>query len=221
VHTVTASSDDLHQQPDEAFRLLVDSVQDYAIFMLDPTGHVASWNRGAARIKGYSADEIIGKHFSVFYQPDEVAAGVCDQELEAAAAEGRVEAEGWRVRKDGSLLWASVVITALYNEDGSVRGFAKVTRDNTDLKTAQEAARHLDELRLRQRHALEVNDDIIQGLAVVDLALNLGDYDKAREVVATTLEAARRFVTELLGDENEVLPIAPGDLRRRERPNES
>jgi len=203
-------------QPDEAFRLLVDSIEDYAIFMLDATGHIASWNRGANRIKGYTADEIIGKHFSVFYQPDEVAAGVCEQELKDAAADGRVELEGWRVRKDGSLFLASVVITALYNDDGSVRGFAKVTRDITDLKSAEDAARHIDELRLRQRHALEVNDDIIQGLAVVDLALNLGDYDKAREVVASTLESARRFVTELLGDGDEVLPIAPGDLRRRD-----
>jgi PAS domain S-box-containing protein len=218
VHAVAGATHDANQQPDEMFRLLVDSVQDYAIFMLDPAGNVTSWNQGAARIKGYEADEIVGKHFSVFYQPDDVAAGVCDRELEQAKADGRVEAEGWRVRKDGSLLWASVVITALYDDDGSVRGFAKVTRDNTERKAAEDAARHLDELRLRQRHALEVNDDIIQGLAVVDLALNLGDYEKAQEVVGATLESARRFVTELLGDENDVLPIVPGDLRRREHP---
>ena len=208
------------QQPDELFRQLVDSVQDYAIFVLDPAGIIASWNLGASRIKGYTADEIIGKHFSVFYQPEDVAAGLCDEELEQATADGRIETEGWRVRKDGSLFWASVVITALYNNDGSVRGFAKVTRDTTERKAAEEAARHVDELRLRQRHALEVNDDIIQGLAVVDLALNLGDYEKAQQVVSATLNASRRFVTELLGDENEVLPISPGDLRRRDRPGD-
>jgi len=217
---VAGANEHADQQPDELFRLLVDSVQDYAIFMLDPSGNIESWNLGASRIKGYTADEIIGKHFSVFYQPSDVAAGVCDRELERAAADGRVDAEGWRVRKDGSLFWASVVLTALYNDDGSVRGFAKVTRDTTESKAAEDAARHVDELRLRQRHALEVNDDIIQGLAVVDLALNLGDYQKAQKVVSATLDSARRFVTELLGDENEVLPISPGDLRRRERPGD-
>jgi PAS domain S-box-containing protein len=204
-------------QPDEAFRLLVDGVRDYAIFMLDPEGRIASWNQGAARIKGYSAQEIIGQHFSVFYSPEEVADGVCERELEEALTEGHVEAEGWRFRKDGSRFWATVVITTLYDDTGTHRGFAKVTRDLTERKQAQDAKRRLNELHLRQRHALEVNDDIIQGLAVADLALNLEDYEKAREVIRTTLASARRFVTDLLGADGEAIPIAPGDLRRGQR----
>ncbi|MCU1449576.1 MAG: Two-component system, sensor histidine kinase [Acidimicrobiales bacterium] len=204
-------------QPDEAFRLLVDSVRDYAIFMLDPEGHVVSWNQGAERIKGYSPDEIIGRHFSAFYAPEEVADGICERELEEAVANGRVDAEGWRFRKDGSRFWATVVITALYDDTGTHRGFAKVTRDLTERKQAQDARRHVNELRLRQRHALEVNDDIIQGLAVADLALNLEDYEKARQAISSTLEAARRFVTDLLGDGGDAIPIAPGDLRKGQR----
>src|SRR6478735_1829834 len=98
--------------PEERFRLLVESIGDYAIFMLDASGIVATWNLGAERIKGYRADEIIGQHFSRFYLEDDVRAGVCERELELAAQEGRFEAEGWRARKDGSRFWANVVITA-------------------------------------------------------------------------------------------------------------
>src|SRR5262245_50064692 len=125
---------------DAVFRLLVESVRDYAIFVLDREGRVATWNPGAERIKGYSADEIVGKHFSVFYPAADVAAGKCEMELETAVREGRFEEEGWRVRKDGSLFWASVTITAL-RRDGEVIGFAKVTRDLTERKQAEEQAR--------------------------------------------------------------------------------
>jgi PAS domain S-box-containing protein len=117
------------EAPAETFRLLVDSVKDYAIFMLDATGHVLTWNRGAERIKGYAAAEILGKHFSRFYTEDDVRAGKCEHELEIAARDGRFEEEGWRVRKDGSEFWASVVITAVRGGDGTLLGFAKVTRD--------------------------------------------------------------------------------------------
>jgi PAS domain S-box-containing protein len=113
------------------FRLLVESVKDYAIFILDERGRVRTWNPGAARIKGYTAPEIIGKHFSVFYPPDEVASGKCDRELETASREGRLEEEGWRVRKDGSCFWANVTITALRKPGGTLIGFAKVTQDLT------------------------------------------------------------------------------------------
>ncbi len=119
-------------------RLLVDGVQDYGIFMLDPEGHVASWNDGAARIKGYTAEEIVGKHFSVFYPPDKVAGGFPQYELEVAAREGRFEDEGWRIRKDGSRFWANVVITALRNAAGKLIGFGKVTRDLTERRAAEE-----------------------------------------------------------------------------------
>lgn len=118
------------------YRLLVDSVRDYAIFALDATGHVLSWNAGAQRFKGYRADEIIGKHFSVFYPPEDQWKP--PMELEVATATGRFEEEGWRVRKDGSRFWASVVITALRDERGTLVGFAKVTRDLTERKIAEQ-----------------------------------------------------------------------------------
>jgi PAS domain S-box-containing protein len=341
-----ADGRNLNHHADEGFRLLVESVRDYAIFMLDPTGHVMTWNAGAERIKGYTASEIIGRHFSTFYPPEDAATGICETELADAQKYGRVEAEGWRLRKDGSKFWAAVVITALINDDGTLRGFAKVTRDVTerrrvtealleherlldetqrlarlgswewdieadrvtwsdemfriydvereqfvptfdayldrlepgdravaeelvrrcvnagdpyifdhrmtrrdgtpgwvqargravrdttgrivklqgstqditDQRQAAEAREQLAALALRQRHALEVNDDIIQGLAIADLAMNLEDYDKAREAVSETLRAARRFVTDLLGDisdPGDAVAISPGDLRRR------
>ena len=125
---------------EERFRLLVNSVKDYAIFMLDPTGHVATWNEGAQRIKGYSADEIIGKHFSIFYPPEANAIGHPQHELEIAEKKGVYEEEGWRLRKDGSRFWANVVITAVRRKDGSLAGFAKVTRDLTERRNAQERA---------------------------------------------------------------------------------
>ncbi|HKN54604.1 MAG TPA: PAS domain S-box protein, partial [Amycolatopsis sp.] len=124
---------------DERFRLLVQGVLDYAIFMLDPAGNISSWNAGAKRIKGWSADEIIGQHFSVFYPPEDVAAGKPAWELEVAVAEGRLEDEGWRVRKDGTRFWANVVITALWDDNGELRGFAKVTRDMTERRNAEQA----------------------------------------------------------------------------------
>ena len=124
-------------EPDELFRLLVSSVRDYAIFMLDPQGRVATWNAGAARIKGYTADEIIGRHFSTFYPKADIDAGKCEMELDVATREGMFQEEGWRVRKDGSQFWANVVITAV-RDAGRLVGFAKVTRDLTERRRAEE-----------------------------------------------------------------------------------
>jgi PAS domain S-box-containing protein len=126
---------------EESFRLLVDSVADYAIYMLDPTGNVLSWNRGAERLKGYAADEILGRNVSVFFLPEDVADGKPAAELARAVVEGRTEEESWRVRKDGSRFWADVIITALRDEDGKLRGFAKVTRDFSARKTAEDKIR--------------------------------------------------------------------------------
>jgi PAS domain S-box-containing protein len=120
------------------FELLVASVKDYAIVMLDPEGHVTSWNAGAQQIKGYRADEVIGKHMSIFYPPEDVARGRPRALLDAALAQGRVEDEGWRLRKDGSRFWADVVITALRDSNGTLRGFGKVTRDLTARSDAEE-----------------------------------------------------------------------------------
>ena len=135
---------DLHRS-EERFRLLVDSVRDYAIFMLDPKGHVLTWNAGAERFKGYRADEIIGSHFSRFYPPEALARGLPAEELETAAAVGSFEDEGWRVRKDGSLFWANVVITAMRDEAGELIGYAKVTRDLTQRRNHEEALRQSEE----------------------------------------------------------------------------
>ncbi len=129
----------------DRFRLLVDSVTDYAIIMLDPEGHVATWNAGAQRLKGYTAAEIIGQHFSRFYPREALDKGWPAEELRRAAAEGRFEDEGWRVRKDGSRFWANVIITALRDETGRLVGFGKVTRDLTERKQAADRTRESEE----------------------------------------------------------------------------
>ena len=145
--TAKRAADEQIRQNAEIFQLLVSSVHDYAIFMLDPQGYVTTWNAGAQRIKGYTADDIIGKHFSQFYPPEDLDKP--PRELEIAKAEGSVEDEGWRVRKDGTRFWANVVITAVYDAEKQLRGFAKVTRDITDRKNAEETQRAL----LEQREA--------------------------------------------------------------------
>ncbi|HEY0709330.1 MAG TPA: PAS domain S-box protein [Polyangia bacterium] len=132
----------------EPFRMLVESVNDYAIFMLDPKGFIRTWNPGAAKVKQYRADEIIGKHFSIFYPEEDVRAGKCEHELVVAAATGRFEDEDWRIRKNGDRFWANVVISAIRSPDGELRGFAKVTRDLTERRRAEEILRQ-SELRLR------------------------------------------------------------------------
>lgn len=125
------------RESEERFRLLVQSVRDYAIFMLDPEGNVSSWNEGAQRINGYTADEIIGKHFSAFYPPADIEVGKTEMELDVARRTGKYEEEGWRVRKDKSIYWAHVLITAVRDESGELVGFAKVTRDLTERKKAE------------------------------------------------------------------------------------
>lgn len=142
---VTVPGTESLRNPEERFRLLVESVQDYAIFMLDPQGIIQTWNAGAQRLKGYSADEVIGQSFEIFYPGDAIERGWPQQELEEAKLHGRMEDEGWRLRKDGSRFWASVVITALRGPDGALRGFAKVTRDLTERREQQEALRRSEE----------------------------------------------------------------------------
>jgi PAS domain S-box-containing protein len=129
------------RRSEERFRLLVEGVKDYAIFMLYPDGRVASWNEGAQRTMGYGAGEVIGKHFSLFFAPEDVRRGRPERELRVASEEGRFEEESWRVRKDGSRFWADVVVTAVQDETGDPRGFAKVVRDVTERKEAEEALR--------------------------------------------------------------------------------
>lgn len=133
------------RQSEERFKLLVESVRDYAIFMLDPTGHVLTWNAGAERIKGYRAQEIIGRHFSVFYPAETKQKHWPEHELQVAAEQEVFEDEGWRVRKDGTLFWANVVITALRHPDGQLIGYAKVTRDLTQRRAHEEEVRRNEE----------------------------------------------------------------------------
>src|SRR5579884_4051640 len=134
---------ELLRESEDLYRLLVEQVKDYAIFLLDPRGYVVTWNSGAQWIKGYKAEEIIGKHFSIFYSAAEIQAGKPLHELEVASAEGRYEEEGWRLRKDGSRFWASIVLTALRDKTGQLVGFAKVTRDLTERKASEEQLRQL------------------------------------------------------------------------------
>jgi PAS domain S-box-containing protein len=162
---------------EQRYQSLVEGVRDYAIFMLTPNGEVASWNRGAERIKGYRADEIIGRHFSCFYPEEDVQANKPAQHLEAALKEGRAQAEGWRVRKDGTKFWADVVVTPLWNSAGQLQGFSKVVRDTTDRKRAEENMRALYAQLLhaqdqeRRRIARELHDSAGQALAALSMNL--------------------------------------------------
>jgi PAS domain S-box-containing protein len=196
------------RESEQRFRLLVEAVQDYAIFLLDPEGYVTSWNIGAERIKGYKGFEIIGQHFSRFYPEEDVRAGKPARELEIARREGRVEDEGWRLRKDGSKFWALVVITALRDPSGQAIGFAKVTRDFTERRKAQqqleasqrrlqqseESLRRLS-MRLlrtqdeeRRRIARDLHDSLGQILSVLKMKLDslstavVGDSEDGKQL---------------------------------------
>ncbi|MEN3352754.1 MAG: hypothetical protein V7640_912, partial [Betaproteobacteria bacterium] len=127
------------------YSALIEAVRDYAIFILDPTGHITSWNRGAQLIKGYTAEDIIGQHFSRFYPLAAIERGWPDHELNVARSEGRFEDEGWRVRKDGSTFWAHVIITALRDDTGALIGYGKITQDLTERRREQEALRQSEE----------------------------------------------------------------------------
>ncbi|HET7711440.1 MAG TPA: PAS domain S-box protein [Thermoanaerobaculia bacterium] len=191
---------------EELFRLLVESVQDYAIYMLDPKGHVSSWNLGAERIKGYKPEEIIGKHFSIFYTAEDVSAGKPRQNLENAVANQHFEEEGWRVRKDGSHFWANVVITAVHDEHGDLRGFAKVTRDISARRQADEtriALYEQREARLRaeeERHLAEASYRAAQ------------EANRAKDEFLMTLSHELRTpMTAILGWSRMLTAMSPSD----------
>jgi hypothetical protein len=173
----------LHQS-EEQFRLLVTSVRDYAIFMLDPQGYIASWNTGAQLIKGYRPDEIIGRHFSVFYPAEAVAAHKPDRALQIAVADGVYTEEGWRVRKDGALFWASVVLTALYAADGTLRGFGKVTRDLTERKHAEAAQQQVRDQELQLARAQAAQAEIEANVRLRDAFLNATAHELRTPVTA-------------------------------------
>jgi PAS domain S-box-containing protein len=217
------------RQSEELFGLLVASVKDYAIFMLDPQGRVITWNTGAERLKGYRAEEIIGSHFSRFYPEEDLQAGKPAHELTVAVAEGRYEEEGWRVRKDGSLFWASVTITAVHDATGVLRGFAKVTRD---LTRQREAAKQQLELvreqsaRTAAEKANQVKDEFLAVLshelrtplnAIVGWAHLLRSPGKlGAEQVARGLDAIERNATiqnQIVSDVLDISRITSGKVR--------
>lgn len=171
------------KKSEEQFRRLVPGVNDYAIYMLDLDGHVASWNYGAQRIKGYDPEEIIGQHFSRFYTDEDRADGLPAKALEVAASEGRFEKEGWRVRKDGTKFWANVIIDAIRDEDGTMVGFAKVTRDITEKREAQQALERA-QLELFQAQKMEAVGQLVGGVA--------HDFNNLLMAVLGSLEVARK-----------------------------
>jgi PAS domain S-box-containing protein len=211
---------------EEQLRLLVDAVADYAIFLLDPAGHVVTWNTGAERIKGYGRDEVVGSHFSRFYTPEDRERGHPERLLGEALRDGRVEDEGWRVRRDGTRFWASVVITALRDE-GELLGFGKVTRDLTERQAAEEQLRttaaelaranaELERFAAAAAHDLAEPLHTITGFAEV-LRRRYGAVldDEGREVLDHISEAGRR-----LGRRIEALLTYARSGRRELRPRD-
>jgi PAS domain S-box-containing protein len=201
---------------EERFRLLIENVRDYGIFTLDPRGRIVSWNAGAQRISGYYANEIIGKHFSIFYPPADIAAGKPAMELEVATAVGKFEEEGWRLRKSGDLFWSNVVITALRETDGRLVGFAKLTRDLTEpremneralagarrIAAAEGANRAKSEFLAAMSHELRTPLNAIGGYAEL-LSIGIGGPISSEQ--ADYLDRIRRSQQHLLGIINDIL----------------
>jgi PAS domain S-box-containing protein len=191
-------------EAERRFRILVQGVTDYAIFMLDPEGRITNWNAGAQRIKGYSPDEIVGEHFSRFYTPEDRKEGVPKRALETARETGRYEAEGWRMRKDGSQFWASVVIDAIRDDEGKPIGFAKITRDMTEKREAQLRLEESREqlFRAQKMEALgqltgglahDFNNLLTAILGAADLALrNIGDEERLKRMIDGIRSSAQR-----------------------------
>jgi PAS domain S-box-containing protein len=195
--------EDALRQSEQRFRLLVESVRDYAIFMLDAGGIIQSWNRGAELINGYTAAEVLGRHFGLFYTPEDLQACKPEEELKTALAVGRTEEEGWRVRKDGSVFWANVVISPVYDADGNLRGFAKVTRDMTErrrLAELEESGAHMNEFLAMLAHELR------NPLAPIRNAVTLMQLEpvqsplirNSRDVIDRQLSHMTRLVDDLL-----------------------
>src|SRR5580692_1883827 len=186
-------ADQALRDSEERFRLLIQSVEEYAIFNLDPLGNVVTWNNGAERLKGYRAEDILGQHFSAFYPREDVAGGKPQRILEEAVQRGQSEDEGWRIRKDGSRFWANVVVTALRNAKGNLQGFAKVTRDMTERHGKEEAltkAKERLELRVDQRTT---------GLAQVneELRTEISERWRAEEQLRASLDQLRALAARL------------------------
>ncbi len=185
--TERKSAEDTLRKSEEQFRLLVQSVTDYAIYMLSPEGIITNWNAGAERIKGYAPQEIIGQHFSKFYSPEDAAAGVPQLGLETALRDGRFEKEGWRYRKDGSKFWASVVIDPIRTPNGELIGYAKITRDMTERKQAQEQLERVREA-MAQSQKMDAIGQLTGGVA--------HDFNNLLMAVLGSLELIRKRLPE-------------------------
>jgi PAS domain S-box-containing protein len=191
------------RESEERLRLMVEGVQDYAIYMLDPEGIIQSWNTGAQILKGYSAAEAIGRHFSLFYRPEELALGMPENELRIALEKGRAEEEGWRVRKDGSRFWANVVITAIRDAEGQLRGFAKITRDMSERRRLEElerSSRRMNEFLAMLAHELRNPlAPIRNAVTVLQLEPSPSPVVKnSREMIDRQLTHMTRLVDDLL-----------------------
>ncbi len=214
--TERRQAEDVLRQSEERLRLLIEGVQDYAIYMLDPNGNVASWNVGAERIQGFRADEVIGRHFSMFYPPDAVAQGRPEWQLRTAVQQGRVEDEGWRLLKGGGKFWANAIITALHDKDGGLRGFAKIVRDMTErrkIEALQRADRQKNEFLALLAHELR------NPLAPIRNALYIMGQPEASAANATRArEIAERQVqhmSRLLDDLIDVARVSRGSMELR------
>jgi len=217
--TERKDNEEFLRQSEERYRALVEQLNDYGIFMLDEKGRIVSWNEGAKRISGYLAEEIIGKYFSIFYPEEELINGKPTHELKVAKAEGKYEEEGWRLRKDGTRFWASVVITAVYNNDGAHIGFSKVTRDLTERKESERALREsyerfrqlAGELKITNEELSYANQELEQFTSIVshdlqepvrtiksflqliDMKLDQGQTEELKTYISKSIKAANRM----------------------------
>lgn len=212
-------AEDALRQGEERYRMLVEAVREYAIFMLDPLGYVVTWNEGAERLKGYTFDEIVGRHFSIFYPPEAVEMNWPQRELAIARAQGRFEDIGWRVRKDGSRFWANVVVTALFDSQGVLRGYSKVTRDITERKQFEDSTRALNrELQQRVDELASANRALSEKSMEIETFVHGVSHDIRGPLVNLQgfneeLRLSCRDILRLI----ESHPEAPDDLRGKVR----
>ena len=214
--TERRTAEELLRRSEERFRLLLETVQDYAIFTLDPEGHVMSWNTGAHRIKQYQEKEILGRHFSLFYPPEAIAIGLPAALLGKALKDGRAEDEGWRLRKDGTRFWANVIITALYDDGGELRGFSKITRDLTDrrqIEHLRETGRRKDAFLATLAH--ELRNPLAPMLPGVELILGAPEDTSAVAGVACMLKRQVDQMARLIDDLLDMSRITAGKIALR------
>ena len=201
------------RQAEERFRLLVDGVIDYAIYMLDPDGIVTSWNAGAQRIKGYARDEIIGKHFSCFYADGDIEAGRPWEALATARREGRAEAEGWRLKKGAERFWARVVVTPLHDASGHLRGYAKVTQDLTDrrqMQSLQDAAKQVNEFIATLAH--ELRNPLAPIRTAVEVMAKVPGSDPAQQAMRETIDRQSAQLARIVDDMLDIARVTRGAM---------